>query len=157
MSLFDLVPDNLAIELTIAIFLGMLLGSFSTAVVYRTRHNQSWIWNNKRDDKARSFCPACGHTLGIKSLVPVFSWLFQKGRCCYCQAKIPSEYILIELTLIIVCLGIYALLGFTKLGVFMMFLSAFFVSQGLLAVKYKVLSKLLFSIIVFGGVFILLL
>lgn len=133
----------------------MVLGSFSTAVIYRTRHNQSWVWNNGRDDKVRSFCPSCGHTLGVRSLVPVFSWLVQKGRCCYCKAKISSEYIFVELTLITVCLCIYGFLDFTKQGVFMMFLSAFFVSHGILIVKYRVLSKLLLLIIVFGGILIL--
>ena len=38
----------------------------------------------------RSHCDSCGHELCAKDLVPVFSWLFSKGECRYCGAKIPA-------------------------------------------------------------------
>lgn len=35
---------------------------------------------DKRTLGGRSRCPGCGHTLGVMELIPVFSWLIQKGR-----------------------------------------------------------------------------
>lgn len=45
----------------------------------------------------RSHCISCGHTLGAADLVPLFSWLFLKGRCRYCGGKISAGYPLTEL------------------------------------------------------------
>lgn len=47
----------------------------------------------------RSQCVHCGHELVAKDLVPVFSWLFLRGRCRYCQKSISVQYPLVELTM----------------------------------------------------------
>jgi leader peptidase (prepilin peptidase)/N-methyltransferase len=43
-----------------------------------------------------SFCPACKHRLVPRDLVPIFSWIFLKGRCRYCGAKISFRYLVVE-------------------------------------------------------------
>lgn len=154
--LLEVVSDNIEFQLFIVLFLGLVLGSFSTAIVYRTRQNQSWIWNIGHTDKTRSFCPSCRHTLQVKDLVPIVSWLLQKGRCRYCSVKIPLEYICLEISLVVLCFVVYGVFGFTKQGLLLMFMAPFFVSQGLLIVKYRVLSKLLLSIIIIGSVVVFL-
>lgn len=45
----------------------------------------------------RSRCAACGHVLGAGDLVPVFSWLFRRGRCKYCGERIPADCLVSEL------------------------------------------------------------
>lgn len=45
----------------------------------------------------RSRCAACGHVLGAGDLVPVFSWLFRRGRCKYCGKPIPEDCLVSEL------------------------------------------------------------
>ncbi len=47
---------------------------------------------------ARSSCPACGETLSPMSLVPVISWMAQRGRCRHCHGRISPTYPLVELT-----------------------------------------------------------
>ncbi len=42
-------------------------------------------------------CPDCKHQLSAKDLVPVFSWLWLKGRCRYCHKPISAVYPAIEL------------------------------------------------------------
>lgn len=42
--------------------------------------------------RGRSVCPACGAVLGARDLVPVFSWLFLRGRCRRCGAPIPVRH-----------------------------------------------------------------
>lgn len=70
--------------------LGAIAGSFVTAWVWRVRVGKSML------DK-HSQCPQCHHALGPKDLIPMISWLLQRGRCRYCQAKISIQYPLIEL------------------------------------------------------------
>lgn len=72
--------------------LGLVLGSFATALIHRIPAKQK-IWNASE----RSKCPSCGLRLRAKDLIPVFSWLWQKGRCRYCQAKISARYPLAEI------------------------------------------------------------
>jgi leader peptidase (prepilin peptidase) / N-methyltransferase len=47
---------------------------------------------------ARSQCEACGRVLGARELVPILSYLAQRGRCVGCGAPIPRRLPLIELT-----------------------------------------------------------
>ncbi len=44
-----------------------------------------------------SSCPACGRRLGVLELIPVVSWVVQRGKCRGCAASIPRDYPLIEL------------------------------------------------------------
>jgi prepilin signal peptidase PulO-like enzyme (type II secretory pathway) len=70
--------------------LGLVLGSFYNVVIYRLPRNLSLI-------KPGSSCPKCGHRLGVSELVPVLSFLWQKGKCKMCGKKISVRYPLIEL------------------------------------------------------------
>lgn len=74
----------------LAFLLGAALGSFLNCAAYRIVHGESFL-------KGRSRCPDCGHTLGALDLVPVFSWLFLRGRCRWCKKPIPVRYLLAEL------------------------------------------------------------
>lgn len=68
---------------------GAVLGSFLNCAAWRIAHKESFL-------AGRSRCTVCRHTLGILDLVPVFSWLFLRGRCRYCKAKVSVRYILTE-------------------------------------------------------------
>ncbi len=46
---------------------------------------------------SRSFCPTCKHTLGLPDLFPLLSWLFLRGRCRHCGARVASRYFFVEL------------------------------------------------------------
>lgn len=70
--------------------LGAALGSFFDCLAWRRAHGES-IW------QGRSHCGACGHVLGVRDLIPVFSYLFARGRCRYCRAKIPADALSAEL------------------------------------------------------------
>ena len=64
--------------------------SFLNVIVYRVPRHMSFI-------KGFSACPSCGHRLGAADLVPVFGYLFLKGRCRYCGQKIGIRDTLTEL------------------------------------------------------------
>jgi len=48
-----------------------------------------------------SNCPECKTTLGWLELIPIFSYLMQRGKCKSCAGKIPVRYPLVELTSIL--------------------------------------------------------
>ena len=63
--------------------LGLVFGSFASAMIYRIPRGQS-VWGTKD----RSACPHCGQELKTRDLIPLFSWLMAKGRCRHCGAKL---------------------------------------------------------------------
>jgi leader peptidase (prepilin peptidase)/N-methyltransferase len=44
-----------------------------------------------------SSCPSCGHAIRWQHNVPVLGWLWLRGRCADCQARISPRYPLVEL------------------------------------------------------------
>ena len=53
---------------------------------------------------ARSACPHCGEVLSPRSLVPIMSWIVQKGRCRHCHDAISPSYPLIEIGALVLAL-----------------------------------------------------
>ena len=77
------------------------MGSFLNVVAHRSVNNRSW-WGNER-----SVCESCGHVLGFFELIPIFSWLFLRGKCKNCGAKISIRYILIEIICAVISILIF--------------------------------------------------
>ena len=74
----------LIIDLFVIIF-GLILGSFFNVVAIRLLKNESLVF-------PPSHCVNCNHQLHTLDLVPVFSYLFLKGKCRYCKSPISSLY-----------------------------------------------------------------
>ncbi len=84
----------------VAAVFGAVMGSFLNCAAWRIAHGESFL-------KGRSHCPACGHVLEPPDLIPVFSWLFLRGKCRYCGEKVSARYFLAELfmaLMTVVCL-----------------------------------------------------
>lgn len=80
------------------IILGLVLGSFINALVWRIHEQESGKKDNKLSiAKGRSICPKCKHQLKALDLVPVFSWVFLHGKCRYCKKPISVQYPIVEL------------------------------------------------------------
>ena len=94
-------------------FLGLLFGSFASVLVSEFC---SMVEGNKFDVKrfliGRSKCPQCKKNLRWYNLIPVFSFLFQGGRCSNCNQKIGVTYIVIELLMGALFASFYFLYGF---------------------------------------------
>lgn len=76
-------------EYLILIF-GLLIGSFLNVVILRLKTRESILFT-------RSHCPHCGKVLKWHQLIPLVSFLIQKGKCTYCKKKISWQYPLVEL------------------------------------------------------------
>lgn len=76
---------------TIIFILGASIGSFLNVVIYRIPAELSLLHPPSR-------CPQCQHRLKPHDNVPIFGWLWLKGRCRYCRVRISPRYPLIEAT-----------------------------------------------------------
>ncbi len=65
------------------------MGSFLNVCIDRLPQGQSII-------NPPSHCSTCNHKLGILDLVPLFSYLWLRGRCRYCQAPITLRLPIVE-------------------------------------------------------------
>jgi len=66
------------------VVLGLILGSFVNALVWRLHAKKDWI-------NDRSECVHCHHKLGPLDLIPVLSWVMLRGKCRYCHKKIDDN------------------------------------------------------------------
>lgn len=92
--------------LFIAALFGAAMGSFANCAAARLSSGQSAM-------KGRSHCPACGHVLGVPDLFPIFSYLFLRGRCRYCDARISARCLYTELMGAALCVSLVLRYGVT--------------------------------------------
>lgn len=77
-------------KIIIIILFGLAWGSFLNVVIYRLPRDMSLL-------KPPSSCPQCGEKIKFYDNIPIFSYLFLRGKCRHCKAKIPLSYFLVEL------------------------------------------------------------
>lgn len=88
------------LTLPFSVVFGLVFGSFLSMLVPRL-HNQE-----KGIVKGRSHCAECKHLLVAADLVPLLSYLFQRGRCRYCKKPISAWYPATELIVLALSVGL---------------------------------------------------
>jgi len=120
--------------LTLIFLFGAALGSFIAVIADRYNTGLPFF-------KGRSICFSCNTQLQNKNLIPVFSFLFLRGRCRYCQSKIPKEAFFVE-----IIMGALSLLAALKSG--------FLISDfSLLSAVYYLLLTAVFATILLISVY----
>lgn len=84
--------------------LGSVIGSFLNVLAYRIPIKESII-------KGRSHCTSCGKQILNRDLIPIFSWIFLRGRCRYCKEKISPRYMIVELITALSYLAAFLVIG----------------------------------------------
>jgi len=95
----------LTVGLVFALF-GAIIGSFVGAVVLRIPAGRGII-------TGRSSCDSCDTVLGAAELVPVLSFLWQRGRCRHCHARIAIDQPIAE----VACAGVGLLAAYAADGI----------------------------------------
>lgn len=86
------------------IFAAPFVGSFLGVVAARLPSGRSMIWG-------RSACDSCGVMLAPVDLVPIVSWLVQRGRCRYCGASLCRQQLVLEIAAVVVAVWAAAVLS----------------------------------------------
>ncbi len=81
-----------------AFILGAIIGSFLNVVILRL--------NTEKNLGGRSACMSCSTQLAWYELVPIFSYLFLRGKCRTCKEKISKQYVFVESITAILFAGI---------------------------------------------------
>lgn len=76
-------------------FIGASIASFLGVIIDRFPKNKSVV-------KGRSHCDTCQRNLSALELIPIFSFLIQKGKCKGCNSTLSLRYLMIE------CLGAFS-------------------------------------------------
>ncbi|MDC0506089.1 prepilin peptidase [Candidatus Gracilibacteria bacterium] len=82
---------NIFFYISLFVF-GTLFGSFGSVVIHRLKSGEPGIINGD------SHCSKCNKLLKWYHLVPIFSWLFSKGKCGKCGDKIGAIYPILEIS-----------------------------------------------------------
>ena len=86
------MPESSLISYLIVGFLGAILGSFLL-------HEYDNYGKTNNRLKLRSRCDHCGEQLRFKNLIPILSFLLQKGKSTCCNKKLSYKYLISEIGL----------------------------------------------------------
>lgn len=90
--------------------IGISFGSFLTMLIPRIHEKESGIL------LGRSHCRLCKKTLRARDLIPIASYLINKGKCAFCKEKIGTLYPTIELSTGIIFALIYTKFPFENIS-----------------------------------------
>lgn len=135
-----------AFEIISVFFLGLLLGSFSTALIYRIPRKINW-------GVVRSECTSCHKKLSCFQLIPILSWVLSKGQCSQCGAVVSCKYPLIEFLCAMCCVMAYVSMGLTFEFVFALLLLPFLLSLFFIDLEHMILPNQLVFIAFIIGIF----
>jgi leader peptidase (prepilin peptidase)/N-methyltransferase len=76
--------------LVLSFVIGLVCGSFFGCCIYRLPREISLL------KPAFSYCPSCQKPVAWYYNIPVFGWLWLRGRCHECGERISSHYLLVE-------------------------------------------------------------
>ncbi len=95
--------EDLVFAIIVFIF-GIMIGSFLNVLIYRIPKGENIAF-------PASHCQSCLTPLKWYHNIPIFSWLFLRGKCGFCDEKISIQYPIVEFIT-----GLIAVALFYKLG-----------------------------------------
>jgi len=111
-------------NLILITIVAMILGSFLNMLIYRLPNNEAIVLPPSK-------CIHCKTVLKPWNLIPIFSYLAQKGKCSSCNTKIPTRYLLVE-----ICNVLCYLWGYLTLGLSLDFYLFAFLSSMLILITF---------------------
>lgn len=111
-----MIPELIPIYILIFAF-GIVIGSFLNVCIYRIPQHETVVTE-------RSHCMRCGYQLAWYDMVPVFSWLFLRGRCRRCKEPISPQYPIIEALNGILYIVVFAVNGLELTSIIYCFLTS---------------------------------
>lgn len=111
---------------------GVCIGSFLNVVIDRSFRGESLL--------GRSYCESCKRHLSGIDLIPLFSFLFLKGKCRACKVQLSLFYPLVELTTGVMFVVVYGITNYklqiASFSEFFSFVLLLFVISSLIAIFF---------------------
>ncbi|OQA52631.1 MAG: Type 4 prepilin-like proteins leader peptide-processing enzyme [candidate division WS2 bacterium ADurb.Bin280] len=127
------------LQSVLAFIFGAAIGSFATCVKDRLETNEPIFVD-------RSKCLSCNKKLNALELVPVFSFIFLKGRCRTCKKTIPWDLFATEIFGGLMALVLYLNLGLSAPSVLLFLSLIFFFVASLCDIKERQVDLRIFLI-----------
>src|SRR5947209_1061821 len=90
-------------SLTFFVF-GCVIGSFLNVCIHRMPRGESLV-------SPPSHCPHCNYSIPWYLNIPLFTWIFLRGKCAHCRAPISVRYFCVELLTGVAFLGSWLAVG----------------------------------------------
>ncbi|SHH30520.1 type 4 prepilin peptidase 1 . Aspartic peptidase. MEROPS family A24A [Caloranaerobacter azorensis DSM 13643] len=119
---------------------GLIIGSFLNVCIYRIPKGESIVY-------PPSHCTNCNTRLKAIDLIPVFSYLLNKGRCRYCGERISLQYPFIEIFNGLICLLLFYKFGLSFNLIKYLFLTSLLIVISVIDYKHQIIPN---SILLFG-------
>ena len=114
----------MAVTYGIIFIYGLIIGSFVNVLIFRIPQGKSIV-------TPPSACTNCGSRLTPLDLVPVFSYVFLRGKCRHCGTRISPRYPLVE----VITAGVFVILYY-KYGLSVPFFAFAFLMTLLIAIFF---------------------
>ena len=121
-------------EALVAFFPGLALGSFLNVVAARVPLRRSIV-------RPASACMSCGTRLAARDNVPVLSYLWLRGRCRACGARIPLRYPAVELATALLFVGCVLRFGLTREAVVAAFVCTVLVAVSATDLEHRIIPN----------------
>ncbi len=101
-----------------AILFGLIFGSFLNVLIARIPKDENVAF-------PASHCPKCKTPLKAYHNIPLFSWLFLRGKCAFCKEKISVKYPIVELFNALIWGAVFFKLGLSYIALMIAFSFSF--------------------------------
>lgn len=131
---------------SIVFLFGLLIGSFLNVCIYRIPLGKTVV-------KGRSYCPSCNSLIPWYCNIPLFSYLFLKGRCNVCREKISLIYPAVELINAVLYVLAFHAFGLTASALFTAALFSLLTIISFIDLRYQIIPDgLVLIILVLGAI-----
>jgi leader peptidase (prepilin peptidase)/N-methyltransferase len=128
---------------------GTIIGSFLNVVVLR--------FNTGKTIGGRSMCMTCGRQLSYKELIPILSFVFQKGKCRKCKSPISWQYPIVEFITGVFFLLIFIYFpplttSFAFVTILQFFVASLLIVISVYDIKHKIIPNILVYLFIFASI-----
>ncbi|MEG1039189.1 MAG: A24 family peptidase [Pseudomonas sp.] len=159
MDLMDTLASQPLLYLSVALLLGLIVGSFLNVLVHRLPLMLQRQWQAEAREVLdlpevqaaerydlflpASHCPHCGHRIRAWENVPLLSYVLLRGRCSSCRSAISPRYPLVELGCAVLTVFVAWKLGASAAALALMLLSWGLLAVSLIDIEHRLLPDVL--------------
>ncbi len=120
------------LSLLASFIFGAILGSFLNVCAYRLPREESIVSPGSR-------CPHCHVPIRWYDNIPILSFLWLRGRCRFCKARISWRYPLVEAATGLMSLGLFMRYGFSPIYLFFLTFGAALMVVSLIDLEFQII------------------